>query len=400
MRLRSTTCEHRQLARTILSGGSVLDVSVGVVAEADVVITDDRVTAVGSGLDADRAVDCTGQLLVPGFIDCHTHVALTQQLGNPRSHGLSRSALTLSAVPVLRTLLRRGMTTVRDAWGADAGFRSAIERGWIDGPQLFVSLRQVCTTGGIGDHWGPDVGRTDYDDPAMPDPVFDGPGAARATVRRMVRAGADWIKVTATGSLSQGARATDVQLTEAELVALVDEAARQGSRRVMVHAHAACAAELAARAGARSVEHGIWLDDTAVEAMASAGTWLVPTLSVTQSGANNDIAEAHRRSFALAVEAGVPIAMGTDNPVRPHEEVLREIEYMARNGLGAAGALRAATLDAARLLEIDDDRGEITAGKRADIVALNGTDIDLTHLEERITAVWHNGRAVPFGPAD
>lgn len=168
----------------------------------------------------------------------------------------------------------------------------------------------------------------------------------------------------------------------------------------MVHAHSARAAEMAARAGARSVEHGIWLDEPAVAAMAAAGTWFVPTLSVTQADPEHVVsgaAEAHRRSVELAIDAGVPIAMGTDNPVRPHEEVLREIEYLAHCGLGAAGAFKAATLDAARLLGMADDRGKIAAGKRADIVMLTGTALNPDQLDQRIAAVWHNGHPIDLG---
>ncbi|WP_049578129.1 amidohydrolase family protein [Streptomyces sp. SBT349] len=382
------------MKRLLLTGASVFDVHSGRVAAADVTVEGDRITGVGPGLDGDEAVDCAGGLLLPGFIDCHTHVCLAQTMREP--FRLPRSARPLSAVPVLRTLLGLGITTVRDAWGADAGVRIAVERGWIEGPDIFLSIRQVCTTGGLGDHWGARTGPVDFfGDPSLPDPVFDGPDAARATVRRMVRAGADWIKVTATGSLVAGRGVHDVQLTDAELTALVDEAARQGRRGVMVHAHGARAAEAAARAGARSVEHGTFLDESAVAAMAEAGTWLVPTLSCSQSvpaEAPDGAAEAHPRSVRMAVEAGVPVAMGTDNPVRPHTEALREIHHLAEAGLGEAGALRAATLDAARLLGVDGDRGEIAEGKRADLVLLTGTDLRLDALNTRIRTVWHNGR--------
>lgn len=359
-------------------------------------IVDDRIVDVGPGLDGDEAVDCSGGLLLPGLIDCHTHVCLSQTMRDP--FGLPRSARPLSAVPVLRTLLSRGITTVRDAWGADAGVRLAVEKGWIEGPEVLVSLRQVCTTGGIGDHWSSRVGPVDFfGDPAMPDPVFDGADGARAVVRRMVRAGADWIKLTATGSMALGKGVHDVQLTPEEMTALVDEARRHGDRRVMVHAHGARAAELAARAGAGSVEHGTYLDEAAVDAMAAAGTWYVPTLSVTQSDpdhAPDGAAEAHRNSVRLALEAGVPIAMGTDNPVRPHSEVLWELGHLAAAGLGDAGALRAATIEAARLLGLADDRGEVSPGKRADLVLLDGTELDCGSLEKRIRTVFRNGRAV------
>ena len=129
--------------------------------------------------------------------------------------------------------------------------------------------------------------------------------------------------------------------------------------------------------------------------MAEAGTWYVPTLSVTQSeNSSEEAAEAHRESVRLALDAGVPIAMGTDNPVRPHTEVLRELEHLSNAGLGDAGAFRAATIDAARLLDLADDRGEVAAGKRADLVVLDGTSLDCVAIEARIRTVLHNGRMV------
>ena len=379
-----------------LVGGVVLDVVSGSAERADVVIEGERIVAVGTGLVADEVVDCSGGLLVPGFVDCHTHVCLAEIMAD--FAGSPRSTRPLSAVPALRTLLRLGITTIRDAWGADAGVRSAVEKGWIEGPQVLVSLRQVCTTGGIGDHWSPRLGPLDgFGDPGMPDPVFAGADGARDVVRRMVRAGADWIKVAAAGSLIGGRGVHDVQVTDEEMRALVDEANRQGNRFVMVHTPGARAAEAAARAGARSIEHGTYLDEAAVDAMKAAGAWYVPTLSTTQADAStlpDGVAQAHRRSVGLAVEAGVPIAMGTDNPVRPYGEALRELHYLAAAGLGPAGAFRAGTVEAARLLGLDDDRGEIAVGKRADLVLLSGTEIDTAELENRVRMVWRDGRSV------
>ncbi|WUJ68691.1 amidohydrolase family protein [Kribbella soli] len=382
--------------RVLLQSGSVLDVTSGEVRTADVVVDGDRIVGVGIGLDGDEAIDCGGGLLVPGFIDCHTHVCIAQTRLDP--FGSPRSVRPLSAVPVLRTLLQLGVTTVRDAWGADAGVRMAVEKGWIEGPELLISLRQVGTTGGIGDLWAPRTGPVDFfEDPSLPDPIFDGTDGARAVVRRMVRAGADWIKVTATGSMAIGKGVHDVELTADEMSALVDEARRRGGRKVMVHAHGARAVELAARAGAASIEHGTYLDEAAAAAMAAAGTWYVPTLSVTQSDpehAPEGAAEAHRASMRLAIDAGVRIAMGTDNPVRPHTEALWELRHLAAAGLGDAGALRAATIDAAHLLDLADDRGEVAVGKRADLVLLDGTSLDCTSLDDRIRRVIHNGAEV------
>jgi imidazolonepropionase-like amidohydrolase len=388
----------RAMPRTLLSGGAVFDARTGGTSLADVVIEGDRIVEVGGDLDGDGSVDCSGHLIVPGFIDCHTHVALSHAFASPNPIEAPRSTRVLSAVPVLATLLRLGVTTVRDAWGADAGLKRAVELGWIDGPQLLISLRQVSTTGGIGDHWSPAIGPVDFfGDPGMPDPVFDGADGARAVVRRMTRAGADWIKVAATGSMTQGARAHHSQITPEEMAALVAEAQRQGRAGVMVHAHSARAAEEAARCGARSIEHGVFLDEAAVSAMSAAGTWLVPTLSCTQADParlSETVAVAHRAAVKLALDAGVPIAMGTDNPVRPHAEVLNELRYLSDAGLGDAAALRAATFEAARLLGLADDRGEIAPLKRADLILIVGTDLDVTDLASRVRRVWHNGTAV------
>ncbi|WP_460443818.1 amidohydrolase family protein, partial [Amycolatopsis cihanbeyliensis] len=294
-------------ARTVLTGGCVLEVESGEIVRAEVLVEDERIRTIGEVLDAAGAarVDCTGGLLVPGLIDCHAHIAFPQPGDAPRS------ARLFEAAAVLRTLLGRGVTTVRDAWGADSGFRLALEQGWITGPDLLLSLRQLCTTGGIGDPWNPRTGSVDaLGDPALPEPVFDGPDAARAAVRRMVRAGADWIKLGASGAMSEGDRVHDALVTAAEVHAVVDEAERQGGRPVMVHAHGARPAELAARAGVRSIEHGVWLDAAAVAAMAEHGCWYVPTL--TPIGRQPEAAEAHRASVRRALEAGVPIAAGSD----------------------------------------------------------------------------------------
>ncbi|MDQ0377450.1 amidohydrolase family protein [Amycolatopsis thermophila] len=366
----------------LLAGGSVLDVVTGEVTRADVLVSGERIVEVGPSLDDPERVDCSGGLLVPGFIDCHVHVAF-QRYG-------PRSARTLAAVPVLRALLHAGVTTVRDAWGADAGLRMAVARGWIDGPELLISLRQLSATGGIGDHWDATDGALErFDDPSMPSPVFDGPDAARAAVRRMVRAGTDWIKVAVSGSLKRGPRAHDVQVTDAELAALVDEAGRQGGRWVMAHAHGARSAESAAVAGVRSVEHGTFLDSAAVSAMAAGGTWYVPTLSVTRG---SGVAEAHTSSVRLALEAGIPIAAGSD-AVSGYDRVLDEVGLLAAAGLGPLDAVRAATSAGARLLGLDD-RGSVAAGLRADLVLLDGTDLEVADLAGRVRAVWRGGRRV------
>jgi imidazolonepropionase-like amidohydrolase len=138
----------------------------------------------------------------------------------------------------------------------------------------------------------------------------------------------------------------------------------------------------------RSVEHGTFLDDSAVAAL--AGTWYVPTLSPIS---DSEFAETHRRSLRRAAEAGVRIAAGSDLAPRPHVDLTTELRLLAAV-LGEAAALKAATSEAARLLRLDDDRGRIEPGLRADLVLLDGPDLDVTDLPGRTRAVWHNGRRV------
>ncbi|WIV56940.1 amidohydrolase family protein [Amycolatopsis nalaikhensis] len=367
---------------TVLAGAHVFDPETGETTRADVRLEGERIAEVGSGLDGER-VDCSGGLLIPGLIDCHVHVAF------PRPEPLPRSARILEAVPVLRGLLARGITTVRDAWGADAGFKHALREGWLTGPDLLVSLRQLGPTGGLGDSWEPPAGAVDtLGDPSLPDPLFDGPDAARAAVRRMVRAGADWLKVGASGAMRALRDGLDVRPTDDELAAVVDEARRSG-RDVMAHAHTPAAVVSAARAGARSIEHGTFLDDAAVEALADA--WYVPTLSPINE---TEFAETHRRSVRLAVEAGVRIAAGSDLAPRPHVDLTTELRLLAAV-LGDAAAVKAATSEAARLLRLDDDRGRVEPGLRADLVLLDGTGLEVADLPGRVRAVWHDGKPVP-----
>lgn len=369
----------------LITNVSVMDVERGVTDLANVLVLDGVIQAVGSDVDGPDPFAGNGGLLLPGLIDCHAHVAF------PGPDPLPRSARVLEAVSVLSGLLARGVTTVRDAWGADAGFRHALREGWITGPDLLLSLRQLSPTGGLGDWWDADSGREDrIADPSLPDSVFDGPDEARAAVRRMVRAGADWIKLGASGAMASIREGRSVEPTDAELHAVVDEAGRCG-RDVMAHAHTARSAAAAARAGVRSIEHGVFLDEAAVAAMRESGCWYVPTLAPLDG--DPDARRAHRRSLELARAAGIPIAAGSDLAPRPHVDLTTELRLLSEAGLGPAGAVRAATSEAARLLRLDD-RGRIEPGLRADLVLLHGPEVDVTDFAGRVRAVWQQGRLV------
>jgi imidazolonepropionase-like amidohydrolase len=399
------------VTRTLLTGGLVFDGTGAPPGRADVVVEDGRILEVGPGLDGDEAVDVAGRHLLPGLFDCHTHVTLTSVdlmgiLQKPFSYRFYET------VQNLRATLEAGITTVRDAAGADAGIKRAVEDGLVAGPRLQISLRLLTQTGGHGDGWYPSGQEIRFWPvyPGMPDGLVDGPEAMRAKVRELIRAGADVIKVaTSGGVLSPTDDPRHAHFREDELTALVTEAAAAG-RWVMAHAQGADGVKAALRAGVRSIEHGIYLDDEAIELLLERGAWLVPTLvaprGVLAAAAAGvpipdaarrkaaEVADAHADSFRRAVAAGVKVAMGTDSGVTPHGRNLAELELMAKGGMAPAQVLAAATSSAAELLGVAGELGTLEPGRRADVVVVDGDPFELASLGDRIAAVVKDGRLV------
>jgi imidazolonepropionase-like amidohydrolase len=395
--------------RTVLSGGVVFDGTGAPVADADVVIEDGRILEVGPGLDGDESVDVTGHALLPGLFDCHIHlVGRYEDLDEVMMAHRPFSYLFYLVPETLRWILQLGITTVRDAAGADAGLRQAVQDGVLVGPRMQISINMIGITGGHSDAWLPSGAKSHWGVtwPGLPAGVCDGGEGVRAKVREMIRAGADVIKIASSGGfLSPFDDPNLPHFTVDELEAIVETAADLG-RPVMSHAHGAEGIKRAVRAGVRSIEHGTFLDDEGIELMLERGTWLVPTLTAgdtTDQMANDPkIAQPIRDklrtlgrpeldSFRRAAEAGVKVAMGTDCPVAPHGTNLRELELMAENGLTPQQALIAATSSAAALMGLADELGTLEPGKRADVVILEGDPLDFEKLPQRIRAVYKDG---------
>jgi imidazolonepropionase-like amidohydrolase len=399
------------MTRTVLSGGQVFDGTGAAVADADVAIADGQIVDVGSGLDGDEQVDVSGLTLLPGLIDCHVHVMvsgvdLVRRLQRPFSYHF------FQAVRNLQATLDCGITTVRDAGGADLGVQRAVEDGVIEGPRLRISITALSQTGGHGDGWLPSGLTTSLmtAHPGRPSGVVDGPEEMRKRVREIIRAGANVIKVhTSGGVLSPRDNPRHAQFRPDELEALMAEA-RAAGLPVMAHAQATDGIKNAVRAGVRSVEHGIYLDDEAIDMMLGKGTWLVPTLVaphavLTAAAAGSqlpdgvlakaqEVVTAHADAFKRAVAAGVKIAMGTDTGVGPHGTNLDELPLMVAGGMTPAQVLAATTSSAAELLGLADEIGTIMPGKRADLVAVAGDPFDLADLKGNIRAVYQAGRPV------
>ncbi|MEO6578812.1 MAG: amidohydrolase family protein [Candidatus Limnocylindria bacterium] len=399
------------MTRTLFAGPTVIDGTGAGPSVADVLVEDGRIVEIGSGLDGDERIDLAGKSLLPGLFDCHTHVAvsgidLLMALQRPFSYQFFQAMRNLEAT------LRIGITTVRDAGGADLGIKQAVADGIIRGPRMQISLSMISQTGGHGDAWMPsgvDL-HAMFVHPGVPDTIVDGPDEMRRVVRMLIRMGADVIKVAVSGGvLSPRDRPTHAHFTPAELDAMVEEAAAAGIW-VMAHAQAAPGIKNAVRAGIRSIDHGIYLDDEAIALMLDHGTWLVPTLvaprgviRAADAGAAipeasiakaREVVETHRASFAAAVAAGVKVAMGTDSGVTPHGENLDELALMVEGGMTPMEAIVASTRSAAELMGLAEELGTLEPGKRADLVVVDGDPLEVTTLAGRIDAVYQDGDRV------
>ncbi len=410
---------------TLIHNGTLIDgTGAAPVPDGALLLEDGRIVAAGERASVEaqasgespQGVDADGGWILPGFIDTHVHMMfevgdMMKLMADPYSLAYYQAAA------YMRRSLDAGVTTVRDAGGADLGVRTAIERGLVEGPRMQISVTALTITGGHLDFWLPSGGRLDImpETPGRPNPVCDGVEGVRKKVREVLRAGAQWIKVCSTGGvMSPTDHPRFTQFTQEELEVMVQEGAFRGGVPVMSHAQGSEGIKNAVRAGVRSIEHGIFLDDEAIELMLEHGTWLVPTL-VAPLGAleaaetkgtvpewairkSREVVEAHRESIARAHEAGVRIAMGTDAGVVPHGTNLREIGLMVEHaGLSPMEAIVATTGDAARCLRLEEETGTLEAGKRADVVV---TDVDPLARPadladpDRIRLVMRDGRAV------
>jgi imidazolonepropionase-like amidohydrolase len=396
------------MTRTILRGARVFDGTGSAPAPADVAIEGDRIVGVGTGLDGDVEIDLHDRTILPGLFDCHTHVCVSSvdlwaAVQRPFSYEFFEAARNLE-----RTLAI-GITSIRDAGGADLGIKQAVDNGLTPGPRLQISIIMLSQTGGHGDNWYPSGIDAPFmvPHPGRPSGIVNGPDEIRRKVRELHRNGADVIKVaTSGGVLSPRDDPRRAHFRPAELDVLVEEATAAGMY-VMAHAQGADGIKNAIRAGIRSIDHGIYLDDEAIELMIQHKTWFVPTLVAPQgvldavdAGASlpqaivdkaRMVIDIHRSAFRRAVEAGVRIAMGTDSGVTPHGRNLRELALMAAGGMSPAAVLEATTRSAAELMGVDRELGTIESGKVADVVVVSGDPYDFSDLADRVEQVWKAG---------
>ena len=409
------------MIRTLIHNGTLIDGrSHQPIPNAAVLIEDNQIIAAGPAAEVPRpqgehtTIDAGGGTIMPGFIDSHVHMVI-EGVNIARDIMAPFSLRFFQAVDHMRRTLDAGITSVRDGGGADLGLKQAVESGLIAGPRLQISINALTITGGHGDGWMPSGSEFTIFPayPGMPDGRCDGIDGVRHKVREMLRAGADVVKIHATGGvLSPTDHPLYTQFSPQELQIIVQEAEFHRGKKVMAHAQGAQGIKNAVRAGIHSIEHGIFLDDEAIELMLEHGTFLVPTLlapiAVLEAGKEGGMPEygllkakgvidIHKESVRRAYEAGVKIAMGTDAAVMPHGTNLRELALLVDIGMSPMEAIISATKTGAECLGWQDRLGTIEAGKLADLIISKHNPLnDICTLEDNdnISLVMQDGRIV------
>ena len=390
-----------------IRAAKLLDVRRGVfVANPVVVVKGDRIQSVGKDVPPGaETIDLGAATLVPGLFDMHTHLAVG---GTVKMRGVSAMTATPADTTIQATINARetllaGFTSVRECGSndfIDVALKNAIDRGAIVGPRVTPSGYQISMTGGHGDVVGFPPGVFEL---SPKEGIADGKENILFAVRYQLKHGAEVIKVMATGGvLGEERTATARQYSDEELRTVVEEAHRNGAR-VEAHAHGLEGILAAVRAGVDSIEHGSMLNDEGIRLMKAQGTFLVPTLYVSQPSSNTGAgmsqhvkdkglqmgAEANA-NFPKAVRAGVRIAYGTDAGVYPHGLNAREFGVLVDHGMTSIDAIRAATIWAADLLGVSD-RGSIEPGFVADLVAVREDPLKNVRTFESVAFVMKGG---------
>src|ERR1700678_3321678 len=409
------TAKSTAPAEIAIHAGKVLDVRTGnYLSDQTIWIEGDRIKAIGKTADISsqvpagtKMIDLSNATVLPGLIDCHTHLTMTPYDSGPAGLHASYPRQALTGARNARVTLEAGFTTVRNVGASgysDIALRDAIKAGDVPGPRMLVSGPPLSITGGHGDEnfLAPQF---DWSD----DGVADGIDGVTLKVRQDIKYGADVIKFMATGGvLSEGDNPALAQFSPEEMKAIVDTAHGLG-RKVAAHAHGAVGIKYAVLAGVDSIEHGSYINDEDIQLMKQRGTYLVPTVyledwlleNVQTLGLTPNMIEKAKtvlpiaqQNLSHAFKSGVKVALGTDAAVYPHGLNGHEFGKMVEMGMSPLQAIQAATLNASALIGWTDRVGTLEPRKFADIIAVQGDPLTNVRVLENVQFVMKGGEVV------
>jgi len=409
---------HALSQKTVLLAKNLIDGTGKVIANPAVIISDNKIIAIDNkeNLHLNKygngfvIIDLGEYTLLPGLIDAHVHPDNSSddyQVGHLRA---SSAAKTLTGLKAVQDLLSEGWTALRVAGDEDVGYanleiRNAINKGLFIGPHIYGAGHYLSVTGGGGD-----INFISYEQKIIPDGlIVDGPEEIRKAIRTEIKNGSDWIKILETGAfMTTGDNPQNVHFSPEELKMAVEEAGRR-EVPVMAHAHATEGIKQAVKAGVRSIEHGSYMDEDAIDLMVQHGTYLIPTLTIdlyfkeklADSKAlakaialAKDSREDMYEKLRLGVKKGLKIGVGTDYIGWPANYSAREFGELIKIGMSPMQAIQAGTIVNAQLLNKDKEIGSIEIGKFADIIAVKGDPLkDITELQ-RVKFVMIGGKVV------
>lgn len=382
--------------------------------EMTVIVADGRIESVEKGFltpenEEDRLIDCRHLTVMPGLMDMHVHIeGETSPDHYLKRFTQNREVTAFESLTYAERTLMAGFTTVRDLGGSgvNIALRDAINKGLVTGPRIFTCGKSIASTGG---HADPTSGfrRTLEGDAGPREGVADGVAQCTEAVRWRYKNGADLIKITGTGGvLSMAKNGENPQFSREEMNAIVQTAKDYGFH-VAVHAHGAEGMKRAVLAGVHSIEHGTLMTPEIMDLMIEKGTWYVPTITAGKFVAEKAkipgyypevirpkalaIGPKIQATFARAYKRGVQIAFGTDAGVYPHGENWKEFLYMTEAGMPPMEAIQSATMGGAMLLGMEDELGSVEAGKRADIIAVEGNPLENIAQMKQVRFVMKDG---------
>lgn len=368
--------EGGNMFKKVFKNCKVVDVMERRIFDGEILVEDGKIAEVGTSVNAEGAevTDLQGKYIMPGLFNCHTHFCMAPDPAT--DYSLNDAKITILAINNLKMYLKTGVTFIRDVGGnnyVDIDVRNAARKGQLEAPDMQVSGKIICMTGGHGWQMGREA---------------DGPDDCRKAAREQLRAGADWIKIMGTGGvMTEGVEPGSPQLNEDELRAAIEEGHKVGAKSA-THSQGMTGIKNALRAGVDSVEHGFYMDDWCFDWMKEHNVYYVPTLAAVHwikvNGVEagipeyavrkvNATCEDHLDTFRRAYKAGVKIVLGTDagTPFNRHDLTAYEIVLMENAGMEPWDALRAGTIVAAEMCGVDKTHGSIEVGKKANMAVFD-----------------------------